>query len=223
MITKHFKIFLFLLIISINHSIAQVQLKIIGIYKSKGLELFAFDNNHYIGFYYGGIQIGKWNIKDSISISFEQFEKDETFIILGDLNKENLILKQVFEEDLNNFTYPNTHLFDKNIISISIGKLSENYVEIKKVAKIYNFEIDKKYNDFIAYYIESQKHTEPFKIKKGILNLTKEDVLSLNETEEIVKAYKNYGNFPLKGDLVLYFSNHSMYNENTDITRPKKV
>lgn len=244
---KYLNSYIFFFLISVNFLLSQNKLKLIAKYDYKGTELFTFDNNKYITFYFGGFQVGTWkmidknfveftpnvpksdfemfgrynkSITDSISISFEKFEEREIFIQNGELSStKNPVMKRVFNKNPNGFNYPYTHLFDKNKIPISFGIQVYNDNNNVKECKIYQYKIENNYNEFIAYYVKKGNDSEPFliEIDNYDSNLNKFKNLKDNELKSISEILMNNENYPSPQDIVLYNAKHSMYENNGNI------
>ena len=243
----YFKIIL--LILSINIASCQKKLSIIGKYYYRGADIFVFSNNKYMTYFFGGIQEGTWQIKtnnrvefipkipkldfemfgrynkslkDSISISFEGFHEEETFIQNGKLNNQkNPTLKRVFNKNPNGFNYPYIHLFDKKENQISFGIQISNIRDTLKKSKIYQYKIQKNYNEFIAYYKKKESDTEPFSfyIKKGVLSLNNYDISKDQEMRRFLDSMNRHENFPPSENVVLYYDEFLVYSNfgDTDI------
>ncbi len=173
-----------------------------------GSHLIVLKNGNYAITYFGGIQTGKWeatqeneykftpnlskskfelfgrhnkDLKDSTKIFFRGFENSQTFIELKNTDDDAYTMQQVFNEDANCFSFPYVHTF--NTIANSIALMYKNYDE--KSSPIFSFSNPEGYNDFVANFIEVDRHeARPF------FATFKEDTLYLEDGDSKRKPFK---------------------------------
>ena len=151
-----------------------------------GGHLIVLENGVYAITYFGGIQTGKWklkeddvyrfspnikestfelfgrynkDLKDSTKIFFRGFENSQTFIQLRTTKKEDYIMQRVFNTDANCFDFPYVHIFKAAANSISL--MFESYGEER--SSIITFKNPEGYNDFVTNFVEVESsEARPF-------------------------------------------------------------
>lgn len=163
-----------------------------------GNHLFVLENGKFVITYFGGVQVGQWHIdrdhtflftpntkkneyelygryngkiKDSLKISFMGFEESQSFLSLKKSKDDQYIMKQVFNNGANCFSYPYVETFKKNTDMISFMTIKE-----EMNTAIFDFNI-KGFNDFIACFFTKENEAYPFSA------ILKENKLYLDENE----------------------------------------
>lgn len=140
-------------------------------------------------------------LKKACKVMFHNFEKNETFIGLE--NEKEITLQRVFNKSANCLKFPNTYKFNKKVEALLFSGIVSDMPETKN--SVYSFNIEKDFNEFIAYYVESSKYYKPivFNIKKDGLQLIDEkeimkksnfkpkDLADLKEMQETIQKSKS--------------------------------
>jgi hypothetical protein len=155
--------------------------------------LFVLENHRYVITYFGGAQVGKWEINndlvtltpfhyphryalfgrhnkklgDSVRVFFSNFDEDETFIRLGAATHDKPVLKRVFNKSANCVPFPSVTTLKSNADSISLS--AKPYVDSREdqatTQPVYTFINKEKYNDFVAYYFPQRKEERPMQAR----------------------------------------------------------
>lgn len=188
---------------------AQHSTNIVGLYspsKNRSPEgnahVYILSNHIYVVPYFGGVQVGRWEIGkdsmvtfnpkvypypfvfwgrhnkdlgDSVRIYFSDFDNDENFIALGNTGAQPQ-LQRVFNESPNCVPYPSVYKFTKHTDTIQVATIPYDHGE-NRVPDIYTFINEEHYNDFIAFHIRRKSDDHPFyaQVKKGELYFNEDD------------------------------------------------
>ncbi|WP_433832459.1 hypothetical protein [Flavobacterium anhuiense] len=209
-------------------SIAQKKTNIVGNYNENGATYFIQNDNTFIIVGYATLITGKWYVENNLlklipknpdfpfilygyhnpsvkgtKIMFSGFNNDDTFVGLN----ESHAIQRVFNEDVNCTTFPNVHLFNQSASQISFSYGSENTGA--KGRKMYVYNNNNNFNDFVACYISQSNFREPIVItingnrlrNQFDQELTKIEKLS-NEDLEMIKEINKASD--IKTDVVYY-------------------
>lgn len=167
--------------------------------------LFVLENHKYAIIFFGGAQVGTWNIgknneiqfvpmvasqrftiygrhnpnlSDSTRISFMNFTDGENYVQFGKTISGKTLMKRVFNESPNCLSFPYVHKYNGNSSEISfVNKPYQENPAQQFLQDVYTFKNNDNYNDFIAYYFKIKKSDRPFTViaKKGGFFFSEDD------------------------------------------------
>ena len=178
-------------------------------------KLVVFNDGFYAIPYFGGIQIGTWQIdnatvrfqpdyvkerfavygrydpklRGSMRVFFSGFEQAETYIGLVTAGQSKPSLSRVFNADANCTSWPFVSMFPNTSAQTMIVQTHSNWDHEDQTPHTFEFAIDQNLNDFIVQHYPVDRENQPFeaKIQGGTLLFDRGGFLSQADKEALDK------------------------------------